>query len=68
MSNLKLKPSINCCAFIQNKNFAKNKEHLIFEKNGIKIGLIGLVDQNYFDTLNYMPNIYLEDPMEVGKK
>ena len=37
-------------------------------KNGLKIGIMGLVDENYFDTLGDQSSVYLIDPIQIGKK
>ena len=60
MSNLKKKGNLN---------ISGSKEYLIFQKNGLKIGIFGLVDENYVSTCCFhVKELEFHDPVEHGQK
>lgn len=60
MSNFKLKTN--------NQDIAFNRDYYVFHKNQLKVGILALVDENYFDSLAQPQPFVLEDPFKRGQE
>ncbi|KAJ1567277.1 hypothetical protein HK096_010402, partial [Nowakowskiella sp. JEL0078] len=47
---------------------ASGKEYVILERGGIKIGIIGLVEEDWLATLSQVPNVDYEDFIKRGRQ
>ena len=47
---------------------ADGSRYIIIEKQGLKIGVVGLVERDWLDTIAHMPPVHYHDYIKVGKE